>query len=210
MSKHLETSYYFDFQSQEIQQYIEPFQNLSLLEKTEGIYLKVRDGLLYDPYHISLKKESYVSSHIAQKKSGNCVEKSILLISCLRGLGIPAKLHLGKVQNHLAVERLTQKFGTNQLTPHGMVQVCLEEKWIKLSPAFNASLCEKFGVEPLEFDPEKSSYLQKYNQRGDLFMEYTADYGCFDDVPVDFMVQNLKENYPHIFVTKDNKQEFFL
>jgi hypothetical protein len=60
---------------------------------------------------ISLSKEKYKSSHIAKKQSGNCVEKSIILIACLRALGIPARLHLGKVKNHIAVERLTENLG---------------------------------------------------------------------------------------------------
>ena len=140
----------------------------------------------------------------------NCVEKSILLIACLRALEIPARLHLGKVKNHIAVERLTEKFGSNELTPHGMVNVYLNNTWLKLSPAFNASLCRKFNVTPLEFDGENDSFLQQYNDKGSLFMEYTADYGHFEDVPLDFMKKNIKEHYPHIFDTGENITEFKL
>lgn len=209
---YLEPTFYFDFENKVIQNLIAEFndQSVSDKQKTIGLYLKVRDGWKYDPYSISLSKENFRASTIAQKSTGNCVEKSILLIAGLRGLGIPARLHLGKVKNHIAVERLTQKFGSNELTPHGMVNVYLNNKWLKMSPAFNESLCEKFKVAPLGFDGENDSFLQQYNREGSLFMEYTEDYGYFEDVPVEFMKQNIKEHYPHIFDTDDPVTDFKL
>ena len=35
-----------------------------------------------------------------------------------------------QVKNHIAVERLTEKFGSNELTPHGMVNVQLNGQWL--------------------------------------------------------------------------------
>jgi transglutaminase-like putative cysteine protease len=210
--KYLESTYYFDFENKSVQKLISEFKTdgLSDKEKTMAMYIKVRDDWKYDPYSISLSKEKYKASHIAEKQTGNCVEKSILLIACLRALGIPARLHLGKVKNHIAVERLTEKFGSNELTPHGMVNAYLGDKWLKMSPAFNATLCEKLNVEPLEFDGENHSFLQQFNSEGTRFMEYTGDYGDFEDVPLDFMIQNLKAYYPHIFDVDENITEFKL
>ena len=210
--KYLQSTCYFDFENELVQNLISEFKTdrQSDKEKTIGIYTKVRDDWKYDPYSISLSKEKYKSSHIAKKQSGNCVEKSIILIACLRALGIPARLHLGKVKNHIAVERLTEKFGSNELTPHGMVNVYLDKKWLKMSPAFNKSLCEKLNVEPLDFDGENNSFLQQYNSEGSRFMEYVDDYGHFDDVPLDFMIKNIKEHYPNIFDTDEKITEFKL
>ncbi|TAI47813.1 transglutaminase-like domain-containing protein [Flagellimonas allohymeniacidonis] len=210
--EYLESSYFFDFESDAIQELIAEFKDDSLSKKeiAMGMYTKVRDHWKYDPYSISLSKENFRASAIAKNPSGNCVEKSIVLIACLRALGIPARLHLGKVKNHIAAERLIEKFGSNELTPHGMVNVHLNNKWLKMSPAFNKSLCEKFKVEPLEFDGENNSFLQQYNSEGSLFMEYTDDYGHFTDVPLDFMKRNIKEHYPHIFDTDENITEFKL
>ncbi|MGB7841884.1 MAG: transglutaminase-like domain-containing protein, partial [Salinimicrobium sp.] len=100
--KYRESTYYFDFENELIQNLISELKTdtLSAKEKTIKIYTKVRDHWKYDPYSISLSREKYKSSHIAAKQSGNCVEKSILLIACLRALGIPARLHLAKVKNH--------------------------------------------------------------------------------------------------------------
>lgn len=206
---YLKPTYYFDFDNDLIQNLIsEVKKDDSKNNQAIRIYTKIRDEWLYDPYHISFSKQKYRASHIAQKTTGNCVEKSILLIACLRALNIPARLHLGKVKNHIAVERLEEKFGTNELTPHGMVNVFLNNEWLKMSPAFNATLCKKFNVEPLEFDGYTNSYLQQYNTQGDLFMEYLEDYGHFNDVPLKFMIENLKTHYPHIFKTETHITEF--
>ena len=206
---YLKPTYYFDFDNDLIQNLIsEVKKDDSKNNQAIRIYTKIRDEWLYDPYHISFSKQKYRASHIAQKTTGNCVEKSILLIACLRALNIPARLHLGKVKNHIAVERLEEKFGTNELTPHGMVNVFLNNEWLKMSPAFNATLCEKFNVEPLEFDGYTNSYLQQYNTQGDLFMEYLEDYGHFNNVPLKFMIENLKTHYPHIFKTETHITEF--
>ena len=209
---YLQSTYFYDFEQEEVQKLISEFKNDSLSEKEKaiGMYTKVRDHWKYDPYSISLSKEKYKSSHIAKKTTGNCVEKSIVLIASLRALHIPARLHLGKVKNHIAVERLTEKFGSNELTPHGMVNVFLGNRWLKMSPAFNKSLCKKLNVNPLEFDGENNSFLQQFNRNGTRFMEYTDDYGHFDDVPVDFMIKNIKEHYPQIFDTKEEITEFRL
>ncbi|MAD96571.1 MAG: transglutaminase [Flavobacteriaceae bacterium] len=204
------STFFFDTQSKEIQDIIADYQSNSLSKKeiTIGLYNFVRDHWRYNPFKISFVKENYKASEIAKRDQGNCIEKSIILITCLRALGIPARLHLGKVKNHIAVESLTKKLGTNELTPHGMVNVFLDGKWLKMSPAFNKELCERFQVEPLEFDGENNSFLQQYNSHGDEFMEYIEDYGFFEDVPIDFMIQNLKDNYPKIFKNDDKVKEY--
>ncbi len=210
--KYLQPTYYLDFKDNVIQHIISDFNTLTISDKEKSIdiYTKVRDQWKYNPYNISLSKENFKASIIAKKPTGNCVEKSILLIACLRALGIPARLHLGKVKNHIAAERLIEKFGSNELTPHGMVNVYLDGKWLKMSPAFNRSLCKKFNVAPLDFDGENNSFLQHYNSEGNLFMEYIEDYGHFEDIPLEFMKENIKKHYPHIFDTNDNITEYKL
>lgn len=199
--KYLESTEYLDYDSPEIQAVVAEFSNgdVSDLEKAKAIYLKVRDGWRYNPYLISLDRKNYVASGIAKKSEGHCVDKAILLIACLRAVRIPARIRLAKVTNHIAVERLTERFGSNVLTPHGMVDVFLENKWVKATPAFNKELCELCNVAPLEFDGENDSMFQEFNEEGKQFMQYLEDYGHFEDIPLDFMLQNLQENYPDVF-----------
>ena len=200
MTEYKKSTYYFDYEHPIIQEMIVEFEDASLseLEKAQGLYLKVRDGWRYNAYDISFNQEALKASNIAQKNHGHCIDKSILYISGLRALGIPARLHLAKVKNHIAVERLTAKFGTNELTPHGMVDVYLEGQWVKATPAFNKELCALTGVEPLEFNGKDDSIFQEYNEAGAEFMEYLDDYGSFEDVPIDFIQRNMRENYPKL------------
>ncbi len=200
MLTYIKSTYFFDYDHPIIKEMIQEFQDdhLSDKEKAIELYLKIRDGWRYNPYDISFNKEDLIASNIAQKAHGHCIDKSILYITGLRGLQIPARLHLAKVQNHIAVERLTEKFGTNELTPHGMVDVYLEGKWVKATPAFNKELCELTGVDPLEFDGENDSIFQQFNNEGNEFMEYLEDYGAFDDVPMLFIEKNMRENYPNL------------
>ncbi|MDH7911227.1 transglutaminase family protein [Winogradskyella sp. SYSU M77433] len=207
---YLKATSYIDYESKSIQDLVKAYKTLSDKEKAISLYEKVRDDWRYDPYTISLEASNYKASHIAKRSSGNCVEKSVLLVAVYRAVGLPARLHLGKVKNHIAVERLTEKFGSNELTPHGMVNVRLNDKWLKLSPAFNKELCKKFNVDVLDFDGVSDSFLQAYNSEGNQFMEYTADYGFFEDVPLEFMKQNIKEHYPHIFDIDESIKEFKL
>lgn len=199
--KYLASTYYFDYKEPEIQQIIRKFQTKVLTDKDKAkqLYLKIRDNWRYDPYRISFDKNSYKASVIANRKDGHCIEKSILLIACLRGLNIPARIHLAKVKNHIGVERLIEKFGSNEMTPHGMVNIYLDGKWLKASPAFNIELCKKCNVEPLDFDGENDSIFHEFDKNGNKFMEYLEDYGYFEDVPTEFIFENFKTNYPNIY-----------
>ena len=197
----LGSTYYFDFENTAIQHLVlrAKEKSTSQIETIGHLYTMIRDHWWYDAFDISFEPQHYKASYIALKNKGNCVEKSILLIACLRAIEVPAKLHLGKVKNHIAAENLIRKIGTNELSPHGIVTAFIKGKWIKLSPVFNKELCEKFKVAPLGFNPNQSTYLQQFNAKGSLFMEYIEDYGTFDDVPLDFMKQNIEEHYPGVF-----------
>tara|TARA_R110001583_G_scaffold21194_4_gene80626 strand:- start:14454 stop:15182 length:729 start_codon:yes stop_codon:yes gene_type:complete len=209
---YLSPTYFFDYETLEIQNLVTDVtpDSISEQEKAIQLYLKVRDSWRYNPYSLSFTKENYRASVIAKRTKGHCIDKSIVLIACLRAVGIPARIHLAKVKNHIGVERLTEKFGSNELTNHGMVDAYINNKWLKLSPAFNASMCSMLNVAPLDFDGENDSVLQEFNEDGNLFMEYLEDYGHFEDVPVEFMVKNAREHYPHIFDADPNQTEFEL
>ncbi len=164
--------------------------------KAVRLYYAVRDGWRYNPYRISLRRADWQATEIFKKPDGHCQDKSILLATCARAAGIPSRLHLAKVKNHIAVEQLTEKFGTNELTPHGYTELYLDGKWVKATPAFNRQLCERLNVSPLDFDGKTDSFFQEYDKSGGIFMEYLEDYGTFADVPLDFMIDIMRTNYP--------------
>lgn len=195
----VKTTYYLDYESQEIQKLIADFRDLSEQEKIKQLYIKVRDGWRYNPFVIEIANDTYKSSYIYTKKEGHCIDKAILYVSGLRALGIPARIRLAKVSNHIAVERLVAKMGTNEIAPHGLAEVFYKGKWVKCSPAFNKELCEMYKVTPLEFDGTYNSIFQEYNNDKAKFMEYVEDYGGFNDVPVEFIKDTFRSNYPELY-----------
>ncbi|WP_224491348.1 transglutaminase-like domain-containing protein [Robertkochia flava] len=196
----LEATDYINYDHPLIADIVSPFQSLpGTREKIAAVYLKVRDGWRYNPYDISFQKEDFRASAIAGKQEGHCIDKAILMVTFLRALHIPARIHLAKVTNHLAVERLIELLGSHELAPHGMVDVFNGKKWVKASPTFNKELCDKFGVAPLEFTGEEDALLQAFNKQGDQFMEYLEDYGHFEDVPFEFIMKTFTEQYPEMY-----------
>ncbi|MFL1897393.1 transglutaminase family protein [Aquimarina sp. 2-A2] len=212
LSTYLEQTYYLDYTASAIQKLVAEVKGSGMSDENKAItiYDKIRDGWLYFPYYFSFTKENFKASVIAQKDEGHCLEKSILLIACLRALSIPARLHLAKVKNHIAVERLVEKFGTNELTPHAMVDVFLNDTWLKISPAFNKELCVLCNVDVLGFDGKNDAVFQEYDKEGGSFMEYLEDYGHFEDVPIEFIFDLIKSHYPHIIEQADGATEIYL
>lgn len=199
---------YFDYQSAEIQNMIAPFKNETSKQMIiQNLYLKIRDEWRYSPFKIGLTKMYFVASTIAKKAEGHCIDKAILYIAGLRAFNIPARLHLAKVSNHIATERLEAILGTNELTPHGLVDVYFNNKWIKCSPAFNKELCAIYNVDVLEFDGTEDSVFQEYNKDDERFMSYLEDYGHFEDVPFNFILNNFRNNYPDIYNKFKHMQE---
>jgi len=65
--------------------------------------------------------------------------------------GIPARLGFCDVKNHLTSEKLLRVLkGVDLFVWHGYVELHIDGRAIKVTPAFNAALCARFGVPPLE------------------------------------------------------------
>ncbi|TDY10050.1 transglutaminase-like domain-containing protein [Meridianimaribacter flavus] len=195
-----EKTYYYDYDSPIIKDIIKDVKHLTSQQYIiEQLYLKVRDGWRYLPFNIGLTKEHFKASNIAKKPDGHCIDKAILYIACLRAFNVPARLHLAKVSNHIATERLEKVIGTNELAPHGLVDVFYNGKWVKCSPAFNKELCTIYNVDVLDFNGTEDAVLQEYNKDDHKFMTYIEDYGHFEDVPLEFIKDTFKSNYPSLY-----------
>jgi len=163
------------------------------------LFLRVRDDVRYDPYSITLVKEAFTASSTLERGRGYCVTKAILFAAGLRALGIPARPGFADVINHLATRRLIEMMRTDVFSYHGYVELWLDGKWVKATPAFNASLCAKFGAPPLEFDGVHDAMLQPLNSGGQRFMEYVRDHGTVEDFDLEAMLRAWREVYPHLF-----------
>lgn len=159
-------------------------------------YQYVRDEWYYSPLRLSLIPAEWQVDFLVTRTKGHCIDKSIILITLLKALGLQARLGLAKVRNHIAAERIVEFLGTDVLVPHGYVEIFLNEKWVKATPAFNKSLCEKLNVDVLDFNGEEDSIFQKFGINGTQFMEYIEDYGSFETVPVAYIEELLHHYYP--------------
>lgn len=176
-------------------------------EKAIALYFLVRDAFLYDPYHLDLTNEGLKASNVLSKKRSWCVEKSSVLAACLRKFGIPSRLGYAIVTNHIGVEKLTHYLQREEIVFHGFVDVFLDGKWVKCTPAFDQRICRVSGVTPLDWDGETDSLFQEFDQ-GKKFMEYKHFYGTFSDVPIELMNAEMKAYYPHLFEEKYDSKEF--
>lgn len=167
-------------------------------EQAVALYCAVRDEILYDPYHLVLKPEVISASLTLQRGRGYCIEKSLLLAACGRALGIPSRLGFSIVRNHIATQKFIDMLRTDKFVFHGYNEFLLNGQWVKCTPAFNKTLCEKFNVQPLEFDGVNDSVFHEF-EGGKQFMEYLHEYGQFDDLPYELFVHELKVHYPHLF-----------
>jgi transglutaminase-like putative cysteine protease len=165
------------------------------VEKAVKLYYAVRDGIYYDPYRIDGTRESFKASVILSKRYGYCVAKAIVLASVARAQGIPCKLHFADVRNHLTTERLKKLMQTDVFFYHGYNDLFLEGKWVKVTPTFNLSLCDKFKVKPLDFDGINDAVFHPFDLEGRRHMEYIKDHGSFADVPYDAIINTFMTCY---------------
>jgi hypothetical protein len=85
--------------------------------------------------------------------------------------------------------------GTDLFIWHGYSTFFVGGRWAKASCAFNAELCARFGVEPLDFDGTHDALLHPYSGDGSRYMEYVNDRGVYADLPLEQMLADLAETY---------------
>jgi transglutaminase-like putative cysteine protease len=164
-------------------------------EKARRFYLAARE-VRYDPDLDFADPEIFRASSVLRAGAGYCVGKASLYAALCRAGGVPSRVGFADVTNHLSSERLREKMGTNYFAWHGFTEVKLEARWIKASPTFNSSLCDRFGVPALDFDGGSDALLQAYDGEGRTFMRYEVMHGAFHDVPAKFLIAEMARNYP--------------
>lgn len=164
-------------------------------ERVLQLFYAVRDDIYYDPYLPMGRKESYRASDCLLSRRGWCVPKAALLAACARTLGVPARCGYADVRNHLATPRLIESMGTDVFYWHSYCDLYLEGKWVKATPTFNRTLCEKFGIRPLDFDGRHDALFHEYDREGKRHMEYIRFRGAYADVPFAEIIATFAEEY---------------
>jgi len=169
------------------------------LDRAVRLYYAVREGIRYSPYGIKFEPQRFQASDVLTRGVGFCIQKSVVLSAAARALGIPARLGFADVRNHLATEQLLEHLQSDVFVFHSYMEFFLNEKWVKATPAFNNSLCDKLNVAPLEFDGTHDSIFHPFDTSGEAFMEYLTDRGQHADLPYRQMVTAFVQAYPHLF-----------
>jgi transglutaminase-like putative cysteine protease len=167
-------------------------------ERAVALYYAVRDGVVYTPYCDFRAPDTYRASAVLAKGAGFCVGKAALLAAAARAEGIAARLRFADVRNHLCTPRLRALVGGDVFYYHGYVELELEQRWVKATPAFDRALCDRFGVLPLPFDGREDSVFQPYDRAGRRHMEYVCDRGVRADVPMAEILATFEREYPRL------------
>ena len=168
-------------------------------ERAVRLYYAVRDGIRYDVYGADLSRDGLRASSVVRAGKGFCLHKSILYAATLRAVGIPSRLVLTDVRNHLASQRLKELVGGDVFRFHCLTSLHLEGRWVRATPVFNRTLCRLYRIAPLEFDGTADSVHHPYDARGRRYMEFLHEHGEFDDFPYDLVVPTLSLTSPRLF-----------
>lgn len=170
----------------------------SPLEQAVALYYRVRDGIRYTPYLDFSDPEVYRASSVLRQGSGFCVSKASLLAACGRAREIPARIGFADVRNHLTTPRLLELNGGDLMRWHAFTEFFLEGIWVKATPAFNLELCQKFRVQPLEFNGREDSIFHPFDADQRKHLEYVHERGSFADVPYDQIVATYRQFSPKL------------
>lgn len=129
---------------------------------------------------------------------GYCVPKACALTAPARAAGFAARLAFADVTNHLASSRTLQLMGGRTFAWHGYAQVWAEDRWVSVSPTFDAELCARMGAPPLEFDGRHDARLQAVDHTGRALMRRLRRHGTFHDVPARFLAREMPRRHPRM------------
>ena len=198
MEKYLSSTYFIDSDSDIVQQTASNIVKETIYPKDKAIKLFywTRDRITYDAYSLTSFKKNYKASKIIQEGKGWCVQKAVVLAALARSVNIPAKLHFADIRNYQTPDKLKNRIGTNIFLYHGFTDLYLNGKWIKVTPAFNKELCEKFGYKTVKFDGINDAILPEKTINGQKYVEYLKDRGTTHDLPFKEIFKTFFEEYP--------------
>ncbi len=176
-------------------------------DKAIALYAAVRDSIQYDPYVDFLDPDVFRASSVLDAGKGFCVGKSAVLAAAARASGIPARPGYADVRNHLTSKRLMEMVG-DTFYWHSYTELNIDDKWVKCTPAFDAALCARANIAPLEFDGAHDSLFQPFDRTGRRHMEYLKDRGAFAEVPFETIISDFKRFYPKLLAARPPAANF--
>jgi transglutaminase-like putative cysteine protease len=168
------------------------------IDRIIRLYRAVRDSVIYDPYVDVFDQQNYRASSVLAAGRGFCIGKSALLAATARVIGVPARVGYADVRNHMTSRRLRERTKSDIFIWHSYTDLYIDGRWVKATPVFDQALCERVGLQPLEFDGRQDSLFQPFDREGRRHMEYLRDRGTFSDVPFETISGDFKIAYPSL------------
>lgn len=165
------------------------------VDRAVALFYFVRDAIPYNLFVNRDSAEDFKASTTLTRGEGYCVQKAVLLAALARAAGIPAGFGFARIQNHLLPEKALAKLGTNILPFHGYTELFLDGKWVRATAAWDITMSDRPHSYRVEFDGKTDAMLPHYNREGKLHVEYLADLGHFDEVPLETLWQTLRTTY---------------
>jgi len=150
-------------------------------DKAKAIFYFVRDEIKYRIPYAMPKIDGFIASRILQQKESFCIPKAILLTALARACRIHARIHFADIRNFLLPKSVLDAIGTDVMIYHGYTELFLQNKWIKVNPAFDIDLCKKHDFMPVEFSGSSDALFQLYDRKGRVHFEYLKDHGHYAD-----------------------------
>ena len=199
LSIYLQPNEFFDFNKKSVMnKTIEITNGLkSEKEKAIALFYWVRDEIKYNmALFVPKVKNYFIASKTIRRREGFCVSKSILLSTLARAVGIPARIHLVDLINHLISQKVIDFMGHNVMYFHAYSEFYLNNKWVKLTPSFDQQTAIRGRFLPMvEFDGENDAVFPPYDVNGNKFGEYVGDRGVHADLPLDEIDRLFQEKY---------------
>lgn len=200
VSDFLKPSVFIESESLELKNFVDKNTDISESDQKRviALYYAVRDQVAYDPYD-NMNEESVFSARRALVRGrGFCTPKAALLAGCCRVIGVPAKIGFADVRNHIASPRIIEANGGDIFYWHAFTELYLNNKWVKATPTFDADLCERANILPLDFDGLTDSIFHPFDKNDNAHMEYVNDRGSFSDVPSSMILDTWRKKCPGV------------
>ena len=198
MNNYLKPTYYLDCDHPAIQQTVSQITEgcKDQIEALQKLFLLVRDQIPYNMYAVTGNPLYYKSSQVFRMGTGYCLQKAILFTSLGRAAGIPSRLVLAAIRNHLTPPEVVEILGGNIFFPHAYSQFFLAGRWVNIAATYDKPLSERMGTAVLEFNGYDDTLLPETDLDGRRFIEYMENFGTFDDLPWQLITEKMPHYYP--------------
>lgn len=175
-------------------------------EKARILFEFVRDSIAYtfswrrdEAEDEPLPTASFRASATLHRGSGMCIQKAVLLCALSRAAGLQVRLAFQSLRDYRLPRELVALMG-DVLTPHGLVAVRINGRFVRLDPSLDRSLCERKGYRLTEFSATEDALLPSLDVNGKRHFEILEELGEFDSFPTDFVMSIFAKRFGELDV----------